>query len=40
MIVAAAGHRHLLVSYRRCEDEVRLLLTFVRPDFDAASLTR
>ncbi|MFD4669894.1 GntR family transcriptional regulator [Lentzea sp. NPDC058450] len=37
-IVAAAGNRHLLDSYRRCEDEVRLLLTFVRPDFDARSL--
>lgn len=37
-IVAAAGNRHVLDSYRRCEDEVRLLLTFVRPDFDAASL--
>ncbi|MFD4636112.1 GntR family transcriptional regulator [Lentzea sp. NPDC058436] len=37
-IVATAGNRHLLDSYRRCEDEVRLLLTFVRPDFDAASL--
>ncbi|MET9230139.1 GntR family transcriptional regulator [Lentzea sp. NPDC003310] len=37
-IVAAAGNRHLLDSYRRCEDEVRLLLTFVRPDFDATSL--
>ncbi|WP_089925173.1 GntR family transcriptional regulator [Lentzea albida] len=37
-IVALAGNRHLLDSYRRCEDEVRLLLTFVRPDFDAASL--
>ncbi|WP_394618635.1 GntR family transcriptional regulator [Lentzea sp. JNUCC 0626] len=37
-IVAAAGNRHLLDSYRRCEDEVRLLLTFVRPDFDAAGL--
>ncbi|MGW6441529.1 GntR family transcriptional regulator [Lentzea sp. NPDC055074] len=38
-IVAAARNQHLLDSYRRCEDEVRLLLTFVRPDFDPASLT-
>ena len=37
-IVAAAGNQRLLDSYRHCEDEVRLLLTFVRPDFDAASL--
>ncbi|MCR6487747.1 GntR family transcriptional regulator [Amycolatopsis sp. OK19-0408] len=37
-IVAAAGNRHLLDSYGRCEDEVRLLLTFVRPDFDAARM--
>ncbi|MEU8637802.1 GntR family transcriptional regulator [Amycolatopsis sp. NPDC048633] len=37
-IVAAAGNRRVLDSYRRCEDEVRLLLTFVRPDFDAARL--
>ncbi|WP_238355827.1 GntR family transcriptional regulator [Kribbella sandramycini] len=37
-IVAAAGNRRLLESYRYCEDEVRLLLTFVRPDFDAARL--
>ncbi|WP_181770561.1 GntR family transcriptional regulator [Amycolatopsis pittospori] len=37
-IVAAAGNEHLLDSYRCCEDEVRLLLTFVRPDFDAARL--
>lgn len=37
-IVAAAGNQHLLDSYRRCEDEIRLLLTFVRPDFDAARL--
>lgn len=37
-IVAAAGNRHLLAGYERCEDEIRLLLTFVRPDFDAASL--
>ncbi|MEU0793386.1 GntR family transcriptional regulator [Amycolatopsis sp. NPDC005961] len=37
-IVAAAGNRHLLDGYERCEDEVRLLLTFVRPDFDAARL--
>ncbi|MFD9701801.1 GntR family transcriptional regulator [Lentzea sp. NPDC059081] len=37
-IVAVAGNRHLLDSYRRCEDEVRLLLTFVRPDFDAVSM--
>ncbi|GAB3568493.1 GntR family transcriptional regulator [Amycolatopsis endophytica] len=37
-IVAAAGNQHLLDSYQRCEDEVRLLLTFIRPDFDAARL--
>lgn len=37
-IVEAAGNQHLVESYRRCEDEVRLLLTFVRPDFDAARL--
>lgn len=37
-IVAAAGNEHLLESYRRCEDEVRLLLAFVRPDFDATSM--
>ncbi|MGW5399874.1 GntR family transcriptional regulator [Streptomyces sp. NPDC003952] len=37
-IVAAAGNKHVLESYQRCEDEVRLLLTFVRPDFDAVSL--
>lgn len=37
-IVAAAGNRHLLDGYERCEDEVRLLLTFVRPDYDAARL--
>lgn len=37
-IVAAAGNQHLLESYERCEDEVRLLLTFVRPDFDAARM--
>jgi DNA-binding GntR family transcriptional regulator len=37
-IVAAAGNQHLLDGYERCEDEVRLLLTFVRPDFDAARL--
>lgn len=34
-IVAAAGNAHVLESYQRCEDEIRLLLTFVRPDFDA-----
>ena len=37
-IVAASGNAHVLESYRRCEDEVRLLLTFVRPDFDARRL--
>ncbi|QUQ64303.1 GntR family transcriptional regulator [Kutzneria sp. CA-103260] len=37
-IVAAAGNQHLVDSYQRCEDEIRLLLTFVRPDFDAARL--
>ncbi|MFJ5987103.1 GntR family transcriptional regulator [Lentzea sp. NPDC092896] len=37
-IVAAAGNRHLLDSYQRCEDEVRLLLTFVRPDFDVVRM--
>ncbi|MBB5857451.1 GntR family transcriptional regulator [Amycolatopsis umgeniensis] len=37
-IVAAAGNRHLLDAFRRCEDEIRLLLTFVRPDFDAGRL--
>ena len=37
-IVEAAGNQHLEESYRRCEDEVWLLLTFVRPDFDAARL--
>ncbi|WP_410598218.1 GntR family transcriptional regulator [Amycolatopsis sp. lyj-90] len=37
-IVAAAGNRRLLDDFRRCEDEIRLLLTFVRPDFDAARL--
>ena len=37
-IVQAAGNQHLLDTYRRCEDEVRLLLTFIRPDFDAARL--
>jgi DNA-binding GntR family transcriptional regulator len=37
-IVEAAGNQHLLESYQRCEDEVRLLLTFIRPDFDAARL--
>ncbi len=37
-IVAAAGNPHLLAAYQRCEDQVRLLLTFVRPDFDAARL--
>ena len=37
-IVEAAGNEHLAESYRRCEDEIRLLLTFVRPDFDAARL--
>lgn len=37
-IVAAAGNQHLLESYERCEDEIRLLLTFIRPDFDAARL--
>ena len=37
-IVAASGNAHVLESYRRCEDEVRLLLTFVRPDFDAGRL--
>ncbi|MEU9880878.1 GntR family transcriptional regulator [Streptomyces phaeochromogenes] len=37
-IVQAAGNQHLVESYHRCEDEIRLLLTFVRPDFDAARL--
>jgi DNA-binding GntR family transcriptional regulator len=37
-IVALSGNSLLVDSYRRCEDEVRLLLTFVRPDFDAASM--
>ncbi|AHH97363.1 GntR family transcriptional regulator [Kutzneria viridogrisea] len=37
-IVAAAGNSHVLSAYHRCEDEVRLLLTFVRPDFDAVRL--
>ncbi|MFB9908460.1 GntR family transcriptional regulator [Allokutzneria oryzae] len=37
-IVAAAGNMHVLDAYHRCEDEVRLLLTFVRPDFDAARM--
>ncbi|WP_439658566.1 hypothetical protein ACSHWB_40250 [Lentzea sp. HUAS TT2] len=30
--------RHLLDSHQRGEDEVRLLLTFVRPGFDVARL--
>jgi DNA-binding GntR family transcriptional regulator len=37
-IVALSGNALLIDSYRRCEDEVRLLLTFVRPDFDAAAM--
>ncbi|MDQ0726624.1 GntR family transcriptional regulator [Microbacterium sp. W4I20] len=37
-IVALSDNALLIDSYRRCEDEVRLLLTFVRPDFDAASM--
>lgn len=37
-IVAAAANPLLMDSYRRCEDELRLLLTFVRPDFDASSM--
>ncbi len=37
-IVAASGNPLLMESYRRCEDELRLLLTFVRPDFDAATM--
>ncbi|UOX90982.1 GntR family transcriptional regulator [Amycolatopsis sp. FBCC-B4732] len=37
-IVTAAGNDQVLDSYHRCEDEVRLLLAFVRPDFDAATM--
>ncbi|WP_060576825.1 MULTISPECIES: GntR family transcriptional regulator [unclassified Pseudonocardia] len=37
-IVATSGNPLLIDSYRRCEDELRLLLTFVRPDFDAAAM--
>jgi DNA-binding GntR family transcriptional regulator len=37
-IVATAGNQHLIDSYARCEDEIRLLLTFIRPDFDAARI--
>ncbi|WP_290056382.1 GntR family transcriptional regulator [Amycolatopsis solani] len=37
-IVAAAGNEHVLDSYHRCQDEIRLLLAFVRPDFDATTM--
>ena len=34
----AAGNSHLLSAYGRCEDEVRILLAVLRPDFDARRL--
>ena len=34
-IVAAAGNSHLLTAYARCEDETRVLLAVLSPDFDA-----
>jgi DNA-binding GntR family transcriptional regulator len=37
-IVAAAGNDHLLTAYARCEDEMRVLLAVLRPDFNATRL--
>lgn len=38
-IVAAAGNSHLLAAYSRCEDETRLLLAVLDPDFDGRRLS-
>jgi hypothetical protein len=32
-IIAAAGNDHLLNAYARCEEEMRVLLAVLRPDF-------
>jgi DNA-binding GntR family transcriptional regulator len=37
-IVRAADNSHLLGSYGRCQDEVRILLTVIRPEFHATRL--
>ena len=37
-IVAASGNKHLLTTYERCEDEMRVLLAVLRPDFTAGRL--
>ena len=37
-IVAAAGNSHLLSAYGRCEDETRILIAVLHPDFDARRL--
>ncbi|MEW2507759.1 GntR family transcriptional regulator [Amycolatopsis sp. NPDC047767] len=37
-IVRAANNSHLLTSYGRCQDEVRVLLTVIRPEFNASRL--
>ena len=37
-IVRVADNAHLRAAFDRCQDEVRILLTAIRPDFDAERL--
>jgi DNA-binding GntR family transcriptional regulator len=39
-IVAAAGNPRLLAAYAACEDELQVLLAFIRPEFEPGGLAR